>query len=304
MADNSKIEWTDASWNPIRARNKATGKVGWYCEHATTGCINCYSESMNHRLGTGLPFKPGHRKDVDLFLDEEVLQQPRKWRRARMVFVCSMTDLFADFVLDRWIDAMLDVMSGCGQHTFQILTKRPARMRRYFENLPDRIRDMDCHSGLDWIHLPLPNVWLGSSAENQECYDDRRKELAATPAAVRFWSLEPLLGPIGLGASIGAAQWVIIGGESGPGARPMDRRWADAIVAQCLAARVPVFVKQLGACFSDEKNGIAGAMLKVPSEGRDLISRRLKHRKGADMSEWPEGLRVREMPAQRTMEAA
>ncbi|MBY9051415.1 phage Gp37/Gp68 family protein, partial [Pseudomonas fluorescens] len=98
MADRSAIEWTDASWNPIRARNLITGKVGWHCEHATTGCEFCYAEGFNKRLGTGLAFKPGHRKDIEIFLDEQMLTQPLRWKKPRKIFVCSMTDLFAEFV--------------------------------------------------------------------------------------------------------------------------------------------------------------------------------------------------------------
>ena len=124
MADKSKIEWTDATWNPIRARNKATGKVGWHCEHATTGCQFCYAENFNQRLGTGLPFKPGHRDDIKLFLDEQILKQPLRWKRPRKIFVGSMTDVFADFIPDAWLDRMFAVMALSPEHTFQVLTKR------------------------------------------------------------------------------------------------------------------------------------------------------------------------------------
>ncbi|MEK9751770.1 MAG: DUF5131 family protein [Rhodospirillaceae bacterium] len=110
MGDRSRIEWTDASWTPIRARNRATGKVGWHCEHVSEGCRNCYAERWNRPYGTGLPYKPGHRADVELFLDEQLLTQPLRWRRPRRVFVCSMTDLFADFVPDEWIDRVFAVM--------------------------------------------------------------------------------------------------------------------------------------------------------------------------------------------------
>src|SRR5262245_57000175 len=132
MSDNSAIEWTDATWNPIRARNKTTGKVGWHCEHATTGCEFCYSEGFNKRLGTGLAFKPGHRADIELFLDEAMLTLPLRWKKPRKIFVCSMTDLFADFVRDEWIDKMVAVMALAPQHTYQMLTKRAKRMRDYF----------------------------------------------------------------------------------------------------------------------------------------------------------------------------
>src|SRR5258708_31121882 len=128
MADKSAIEWTDATWNPIRARNKKTGKVGWHCEHATTGCVNCYAEGFNKRLGTGLDFKPGHRKDIELFLDEAMLTQPLRWKKPRMIFVGSMTDMFADFVPVEWIDKIFAIMALTPWHTYQLLTKRAQRM--------------------------------------------------------------------------------------------------------------------------------------------------------------------------------
>lgn len=205
MADRSAIEWTDASWNPIRARNTGTRKVGWHCEHATTGCVFCYAEGFNLRLGTGLPFKPGHRENVELFLDEKMLTQPLRWKRPRKVFVCSMTDLFADFVPDEWIDRMFAVMALTPQHTYQVLTKRANRMRQWFTadradtvglamlTIVDRIPYG--HRRVPWS---LPNVWLGVSTERQKEADERIPELLATPAAVHFISAEPLLGPLDL----------------------------------------------------------------------------------------------------------
>src|SRR6266852_4678221 len=222
MSDKTAIEWTDATWNPIRARNLKTGKVGWYCEHATTGCEFCYAEGFNLRLGTGLPFKPGHRKDIEIFLDEKMLLSPLRWKKPRMIFVCSMTDLFADFVRDEWIDRMFAVMALCPQHRFQVLTKRAKRMRDWVTKERSRTAPVECVAGLyveypsvaaRWPFdvdralgigmrgWPLPNVWLGVSAEDQERADERIPELLATPAAVRFVSLEPLLGRIDLEAT-------------------------------------------------------------------------------------------------------
>jgi protein gp37 len=132
MSDRSKIEWTDASWNPIRAELTTVARPGWYCEHVSEGCRNCYAENINNRLGTGLPFKPAHRQSVNIYLDEKVLQQPLKWKRPRMVFVCSMSDLFGSWVTDAMLDAIFAVMQLAKQHTFQVLTKRPERMREYF----------------------------------------------------------------------------------------------------------------------------------------------------------------------------
>ena len=119
MGERSKIEWTDASWTPIRARNRITGKLGWHCTHASPGCVHCYAEDMNRHVGTGLPFKPGHEKDIEVFLDETMLLTPLCWKRPRKIFVCSMTDLFADFVPDEWIDKMFAVMALTPQHTYQ-----------------------------------------------------------------------------------------------------------------------------------------------------------------------------------------
>lgn len=215
MADKSAIEWTDATWNPIRARNKKTGKVGWHCEHATTGCEFCYAEGFNKRLGTGLAFKPGHRKDVEIFLDEEMLTQPLRWKKPRMIFPNSMTDLFADFVPDEWIDRIFAVMALTPQHTYQPLTKRAQRMQDYCSTIQKNGRWLQMEDialqlgyeprgahdhGFDWISHKqfLPNVWLGVSTERQEEANERIPLLLMTPAAVRFISAEPLLAPMDL----------------------------------------------------------------------------------------------------------
>lgn len=215
MAAKSEIQWTGSTWTPVRARNLATGKVGWHCEHATTGCIHCYSERQNIWTGTGLPFKPGHRKDVELFLDEKMLLAPLTWKKPRPIFVCSMTDAFADFVPDEWLDNMFAIMALCQHHTFQVLTKRAERMRAYITSRSQpgpqgdeapavdiRIRMTAHHAPPGkWaqrITWPLPNVWLGVSAERQEEASDRIPQLLQTPAALRFVSLEPLIGPIDL----------------------------------------------------------------------------------------------------------
>lgn len=256
MGGQSNIEWTDASWTPIRARNLATGKVGWHCEHATTGCEFCYAEGMNKRLGTGLPFKPGHRNDIEIFLDEEMLLAPLRWKKPRMIFVCSMTDAFADFVKDEWLDKMFAVMALCPQHTFQVLTKRAERMRQYmtkpnpldgFPQVDSRVDDMMRSMGyFKDFRWPLPNVWLGVSAERQQEADERIPPLLATPAAVLFLSIEPLLGPIFLELGWRKFNWIICGGESGPNARPMHPDWARSIRDQCEAPGVPFFFKQWG----------------------------------------------------------
>jgi protein gp37 len=284
MGAKSNIEWTDASWTPIRARNLKTGKVGWHCEHATTGCEFCYAEGMNKRLGTGLPFKPGHRKDVEIFLDETMLTQPLRWKKPRTIFVCSMTDLFADFVPDEWIDRIFAVMALTPRHTYQVLTKRAKRMREHlayvrkqlgsetlgtYECIYNEMGDFgregltEPHpyraafpNGMPW---PLPNVWLGVSAERQQEWDERKEDLCNTPAAIRFVSFEPLLGTIVEPRPLSDfIQWAIIGGESGPNARPMHPDWARTLRDQCAAANAAFFFKQWGEfaprnTFSDEK---------------------------------------------------
>jgi protein gp37 len=280
------------------------------------------------RAGLTREVNGNHVWTGDVRLNEQWLTQPLKWTRPRQIFVCAHGDLFHEHVPDEWIDRVFAVMALCPQHTFQVLTKRSARMREYVSEVratwakpgvaspgSERIRlqmctikgvdEDDYQTGLaEW---PLPNVWIGVSAEDQRRADERIPDLIETPAAVRFVSAEPLLGPIEFrdiwdgidvlrrrsGATL---DWVIVGGESGRNARPMKREWADSIVSQCKDACTPVFVKQLGAAFSDETDGIAGASLRVSSEATGLISRRLNDRKGGDMAEWPEALRVREMP--------
>jgi len=289
MGAITSIEWTDASWTMIRARNRATGKAGWHCTHVSEACRNCYAERRNRWIGTGLAFKPGHLKDVEIFLDEAMLLAPLRWRKPRKIFVCSMTDLFGDFVSDEMIDKVFAVMALCPQHIFQVLTKRPERMQAYMDSACGRIADTIIAArrergdadmvivplphvtpGRPW--WPLPNVWLGTSAEDQATADARIPELLATPAAVRFVSAEPMLGPIDFldipwpsdrprfpasdDISDGRSalhmiegtriDWVICGGESGPHARPMHPDWARALRDQCAAAGVPFFFKQWG----------------------------------------------------------
>jgi protein gp37 len=300
MADKSAIEWTDASWNPLRARNASTAKVGWFCTHVSEGCRNCYAEGFNRRLGTGVDYKPQALKSgqVELFLDPVMLTQPLRWKKPRMIFVCSMTDLFADFVTDDQLDQIWAVIAlACTRHTFQILTKRPERMQAYLTDpawagrVAAQMLQFPAAFG-DYVPStlvgPLPSVWLGVSVEDQARADERIPVLLDTPAAVRWISAEPLLGPVNLGAvqapryvpedhetdwkfcalSTGAyyffdcgngyteggdgpdretrIDWVVAGGESGPGARPMHPDWARQLRDQCAAAGVPFLFKQWG----------------------------------------------------------
>ena len=314
MSDGTKIAWTEATWNPIRARrrdgqpNKAGG--GWACQRVSPGCVNCYAAGINKRLGTGLDYDARGVAASDIYLDERILTQPLHWRKPRRIFVCSMTDLFGEWVPDEWIDRVFAVMALASQHTFQVLTKRPDAMRGYFDD-PDVISNVEaaadeiagekgwCHSG-DWS-WPLPNVWLGVSAENQRVADERIPELLNTPAAVRWLSCEPLLGPVDLashkaieadGTFTGwriphGIDWVVVGGESGTGARACHVGWIRSIVRQGQVARVPVFVKQVGANSQDDL-----------VEGTDW-RRVYRDRAGGDPAEWAADLRVREFPEAR-----
>src|SRR3990167_6615835 len=297
MGDNSKIEWCEASWNPV------TG-----CSHVSPGCDHCYAETLSHRYKwTTKPWGAQHAAE-NVKLHPERLDQPLRWQRPRRVFVNSMSDLFHEQVPDDFIDRVFAVMALAPQHSFQILTKRPERMRRYFTRTSSgasreelvyeaRLVVIGRHYLKTWPGWPLPNAWLGASVEDQPRYEQRIGELIMTPATVRFLSCEPLLGPLAFGDhwNLGlvrrgcAISWMIVGGESGPGARPMDVQWARDIVAQCRAARVPVFVKQLGARAVEHIHTGNATVPMVRRLG-------LRDRKGGAPSEWPEDLRVRDYP--------
>lgn len=257
MGDKTGIEWTDATWNPV------TG-----CDKVSPGCDRCYAETFAERWrGTrGHYFANG----FDVQLRPNKLALPLRWTRPRKVFVNSMSDLFHDKVPDEYIARVFAVMALAPQHTFQVLTKRHGRMRSLLscddfrsevtqtfvgwavEDLSLKTGHLESATG-DW--WPLPNVWLGVSAEDQKRADLRIPALLDTPAAVRFVSAEPLLGPIDLHGDpigkdsvfwIGHLDWVIVGGESGPGARPMHPDWARSMRDQCVAAGVPFLFKQWG----------------------------------------------------------
>lgn len=309
----SKIEWTGETWNPV---------VG--CSVVSPGCTNCYAMRMAARMeamgdaavkaGRTVPGphyagttrwvngKPVWTGKVALAPDH-ILTAPLRRRTPTTYFVNSMSDLFHEDVPDGWILRVFAVMALCPQHTFQILTKRSARMRAVlsaasFEGLVSDKAISYWQPGTPnkWRGWPLPNVWLGVSTEDQRRADERIPDLLATSAAVRFVSAEPLLGPINLvllgepgesGGQWPSISWVIVGGESGLGAREFKLGWACDIVRQCQQANVAVFVKQIGARPTYAHDGI-----ELPVTIRD--------RKGGDMSEWPESLQVREMPEVRT----
>jgi protein gp37 len=265
------------------------------------------------------PFQDvGARRDVEHFLDAKVLQEVLRRRKPTKFFWCDMSDMFGDWVPDEWIAACFGVMAATPQHTHQVLTKRAERMREWFEWMGREASEMsgpnaanicavhaENHGAeIDWLGVtapwPLPNVWLGVSAEDQQRADERIPHLLATPAAVRFVSAEPLIGRINLlkvpglnkcgqaGVDIIRSFWVIVGGESGPGARPCDVEWIRDIVRQCRVPGVPVFVKQLGkVCVED---------MPLPSGGFGRSPLRPRHSKGGDPAEWSNDLRVREFP--------
>ena len=326
----TKIEWADETWNPLRARRRdGTGKVGWACVRVSPGCVNCYAATQNRTGwagGTGLDYTVPDLAKVEPFLDEKVLALPSHWRNPRRVFVCSMTDVFGEWVGALDVGRLLNVAGSEPEHQFLFLTKRAERMRTVMAAYYETTRQK-----------PLPNVWLGVSVEDQQRADERIPHLLATPAAVRFISAEPLLGPVNLkrvrvanadgydhfydalggysdmsrdnptqvdrrdgwmGLAPGQIDWVICGGESGSRARPMDLAWARSIVEQCRAAAVPVFVKQLGAHPYTQAGDEHGWPLGTGFErrGDSLLIAKVRDRKGGDPEEWPEDLRIREWP--------
>lgn len=298
VAEHSTIEWTDATWNPI------TG-----CAVVSPGCSNCYAMRL---AGTRLahhPSRAGLTRDTkagpvwtgEVRFNEEWLTQPLRWKRPRQIFVCAHGDLFAEGVPDAWIDRVFAVMALAPQHTFQVLTKRSARMREYMADphTPGRIYDLVCDlaviEAVDVVLVapgfeagaptgrrvllglwPVPSVWVGVSAEDQRRADERIPDLLATPAAVRWVSAEPLLGPLDLWLYLDPQHqfrrrldWIVAGGESGPGARPMLIEWARSLRDQCNGAGVAFFMKQL--------SGLNGRAIK-------------------NIAQFPADLRVRENP--------
>jgi protein gp37 len=341
------IQWTDETWNPV------TG-----CAKVSPGCAHCYAETIAKRLWASsyppIPIAIGQdgqvsasrpRQFTDVQCHADRLEQPLRWKKPRRIFVNSMSDLFHEDVPDAFIDRVFAVMALAPQHTFQILTKRAERMRDYMlaEGRTDSIAQCLPTYGTEregFVSLPLSNVWLGVSVENQRFADERIPLLLQTPASVRFISAEPLLGLIDLASWFGIAQlttvvegervsttlplqahklkvagydnflnkqysstpidvpwldWVIVGGESGAGARPFDIAWARSIVQQCQAAGVPVFVKQLGARSFTPNAAIAAPLRRERgADGNYWLT--LRDHKGGEMAEWPEDLRVREFP--------
>lgn len=266
MADHSKIQWTQSTWNPVAG-----------CRKVSAGCDHCYAIRDAHRLAgnpnakiaatyAGLTMIQNGRPNWTGVFRElpDRLDQPLRWKRPRRIFVNSMSDLFGEGISSLFISRVFGVMARSPWHQFQVLTKRPDRMR-------DILSSPWFGQFGDTAAWPLPNVWLGTSVEDQKAADQRIPALLQTPAAVRFLSCEPLLSPLDLGLRRDYAwwdglHWVILGGESGPGARPMKMEWAMSLVDQCENAGVPCFVKQWGSVLAAQ-NGL------------------LDH-KGADENEW------------------
>jgi protein gp37 len=223
LSDKSGIQWTDATWNPV------TG-----CSKVSPGCAHCYAETLSLRFGwSQRPWLPKYAAE-NIILHPERLDQPLRWRQPRRVFVNSMSDLFHELVPDAFVDDVFDCMAEANWHSYQILTKRPERMAQvvasYYARRPGT--------------QPLPHVWLGTSIENDR-WSRRADALRATPAAVRFISAEPLLGPLRT-LDLTAIDWLIVGGESGAGARPMEPEWARDLRDRALSESVPFFFKQWG----------------------------------------------------------
>ncbi len=301
MSGRSKIEWTDATWNPV------TG-----CTKVSAGCANCYAERMAARF----PDRFGDWRG-GVRAHEDRLDEPMRWKRPRRVFVCSMGDLFHEGVPSWVIERVFSTAHYCPQHTFIVLTKRPERMRDFWRGCWRE--DNGC---------VLSNLWLGVSVENQAAADERIPILLDTPAAVRFVSVEPMLGPVDLGkwihgscfahdADVGGSgkcaghrcdedwlrelHWVICGGESGPGARPMHPGWARGLRDQCVGAGVPFFFKQWGewqsAADIDVCDPVMGTSISDPhyhalpgGGGMILVGKRRAGRllDGREWSEYPE----------------
>jgi len=281
----SKIQWTDKTQNPI---NEAGG--GHYCVPISPGCKNCYASRMNKTPyfgGNGKAFGVRPEGHPEMTLNREMLATWARMRKPKKHFVGSMTDVFGEWVPDWMVLKLFDAMAAAPLQTFQVLTKRPERLPGIIDKF------------LWWTSQQMPkNVWLGTSAEDQKCLDQRLIHLIRSRVRVRFLSLEPLLGPIRLfdvddftsqmlaTLPIGVHKfpaadyidWVIIGGESGPGARAMSLDWVRDILEQCREASIPAFLKQLGSDWARRNNA--------------------SHSKGGDPTEWPADFRVRMFPGE------
>jgi protein gp37 len=234
MSEHSQIEWTDATWNPVRG-----------CTKITPGCDHCYAETFAERF-RGVPGHP-YEQGFDLRLIPGKLAEPLRWKTPKMIFVNSMSDLFHKDVPDDYVEAVCRTMELASWHTYQVLTKRSSRLR---DLLQTRLQ----------FAAALPHIWWGVSVEDRAHGFVRIDQLRQAPAAVRFLSIEPLLEDLGT-IDLAGIHWVIVGGESGPGARPLQKEWVLSIRDQCEQARVPFFFKQWGG-------------VRKGKTGRDLVGRK------------------------------
>jgi protein gp37 len=353
VSGKTNIEWTDWNWNFLRG-----------CRRVSPGCENCYAETIAGRFsGEGMPYHglaANGRWTGKIAFHEDILLAPLKRKKPTKYFVNSMSDLFHEDVTDEMLDKAFAVMALCPQHIFQILTKRPERMKAYLSDMQNlemsdylegspfapavsrvmwqllRLADdslvraslkngslVEMEPDVVWVNSwPLPNVHLGVSVENQEYADKRIPILLDTPAAVRWISAEPLLGPLNFVVTdkdgwhwdclehdkefqtdriLGPLDWVVVGGESGPRSRPCDIAWIRSIVEQCKSADVPVFVKQIGAVpkMANANEWDWPGSTTLISSGDDGFAASiatLNDRKGGKPDEWPSDLRIREFP--------
>ncbi len=276
-------------------------QTGTFCTRISPGCLRCYASAINIRFGNGLEYVVTNLSNIEFFIDEKIVAEPLKRKKPATIFVGDMFDLFHEAIPDDLIAQVFTMAGAAKQHTFQFLTKRAGRMKRF----------METHDTLG--EFPPTHFWLGVSVESQKYADERIPLLLQTPAAVRFLSVEPMLEAVDVSRwllcfncmgkdrtacnendadCIGRkVSWVIVGGESGPGAREFREKWAASIINECRASGVACFVKQMGS------NAIREMQWK-DREG-ELFSERVRYqsRKGGDASEWPEHLRVREFPS-------
>lgn len=299
MPNKTSIEWTDYSSNPIFAYDRQTNKRGWHCVHVSDGCRNCYAEAINRRFGTGLEYTKQNTEKIEFRLSEKECGALKKLTfkvPGVRVFIGDMLDIFQPAISD---DLLNQLFSGClelcdSRSILQILTKHTARMRRY----------------LEWRwgegRIPCRHIWLGTSVEDQKNADERIPHLLAAPTGgKRFISYEPALGPLdllnadrdGLRGGLGGLHQIIIGGESGSNARLFYLQWARKVISDTRDSHIRVFVKQIGSHpISSQKEPRPWEPLFHGREPTGEYAIVLRNKKGGDMSEWPEDLRIREFP--------
>lgn len=299
MGSKTAIQWTNETANVIKVMGPDGKPSGWYCFRVSPGCQNCYAGAINAAGrfgGNGMEYKvPASGEYPPMMLLTNILDGWASRKKPKRIFLNSMTDTFGEFVPDDWIFKILDAARNAPSQTIQILTKRARRAFRVTDN---------------WLKArglnALPdNVWIGVSVESQEWADKRIPWLLQIPAAVRFLSCEPLLGDLDISSYLHGLHWVIIGGESGPNARPFRVEWAYDLVEQCQRAGVAAFVKQLGA--KPWQTGLdtvrrgewpGGNIHEADVPGVPGYMVHLRDKKGGEWLEWPADLRVRQFPGE------